>query len=205
MQPRMLTLITGSATLPLNMTIFGNAIHTPRLRLRRISVEDLPLLSNWSNSPEAFGDYLTPGGLVEGQSEAEFNDHIHWSDHNKFFLIERKDGTALGTIHYWIRPERLDCAVIKVQICEPGLRGQGYGTEAQKFLVINLFERAKLTEIEMYTDINNSPQQRCLTKLGFEVVDSLSYNDHQITRLGFLYRLKQETFNQHPIYQYHYE
>jgi RimJ/RimL family protein N-acetyltransferase len=63
----------------------------------------------------------------------------------------------------------------------------------------------KLAEVEMYTDINNKAQQRCLQKLGFQLVQSLGYDDHQVHRLGHLYRLGNEQYQLHPVYQYVYE
>jgi RimJ/RimL family protein N-acetyltransferase len=95
--------------------------------------------------------------------------------------------------------------VIKIKITTPEQRGKGYGTEAQKYLIINLLDRLRLDEVEMYTDINNKAQQRCLGKLGFELIESLVYDDHQVRRLGHRYRLPKQRYLTHPIYRYHYE
>ena len=57
----------------------------------------------------------------------------------------------------------------------------------------------------MYTDINNRPQQRCLAKLGFSLIESLGYDDHQVQRVGHLFRLDAAAFSRHPLYRYHYE
>lgn len=84
-------------------------------------------------------------------------------------------------------------------------RNKGYGTEAQKFLMIYLFDRIGIKKVEMYTDINNLPQQRCLKKLGFDLVESLNYDDQKLLRTGNLYRLGQDKYHSEPIYRYHYE
>jgi len=68
-----------------------------------------------------------------------------------------------------------------------------------------LFSHKKIKNIEMYTDINNNGQQRCLRKLGFELAKSLTYEDQQVQRTGYLFRLTAERYNSEPIYHYHYE
>jgi len=92
-----------------------------------------------------------------------------------------------------------------VKIADPEQRNKGYGTEAQKYLIIHLFSRLKARSVEMYTDINNRPQQRCLTKLGFELVETLNYDDHQVKRVGHLFRMDVAHFSNNPVYRYHYE
>ncbi len=85
------------------------------------------------------------------------------------------------------------------------MRNKGYGTEAQKYAIIQLFTRAKLQGVEMYTDIDNLSQQRCLNKLGFQLANSLNYDDHRVQRVGYLFRIDAATFSNTPIYHYHYE
>lgn len=185
--------------------IFGDKLLTPRLCLRRIHEEDVSLLVEWSNSREAYGDYLTPERLDLQSGLSQISSGMLWNNENKVFLVELKDGSAIGTVHYWLRSECKKCGVIALKISDPGKRNNGYGTEAQKYVIINLFERQKLDAVEMYTDINNLAQQRCLKKLGFELVDTLSYNDCQVSRIGHLYRLDQATYSKTHCYQYHYE
>ena len=187
------------------MTLFSETLFTPRLKIRRINNGDLPFVVSWSNNKEAHGNYLSPEGMTEQTFMERLESGVFWTEKNKFFMIESRDGTPIGTIHYWLRPEREECAVAQLKIAEPGQRCKGFGTEAQKYLIINLFERAKVKQVEMYTDVNNMAQQRCLAKLGFELIESLSYEDHQVARLGHLYRLQQSRFQQYPVYHYHYE
>jgi RimJ/RimL family protein N-acetyltransferase len=185
--------------------IYGDKVMTPRLRLRRITESDLPLLVAWSNSELAHGSYLTPDREDEARGRENIVSGRYWNELNRVFLIELRDGRALGTLRYWLRPERKQWAVMAIRICEPALRNRGYGTEAQKYLIIQLFERMKLQGVEMYTDINNKCQQRCLQKLGFELAETLGYDDHQVRRVGHLYRLSAEVYGDNPVYRYHYE
>jgi RimJ/RimL family protein N-acetyltransferase len=185
--------------------IFGDKIMTPRLRLRRIIESDLPLFVAWSNSDLAHGSYLTPDRTDEVKGRENIVCGSYWNDVNRVFLIELKDGKPIGTLRYWLRSERRNCAVMAIKISEPAMRNKGYGTEAQKYLIIQLFQRLKMQSVEMYTDINNRPQQRCLQKLGFEIIETLGYDDHQVKRVGHLFRIAAAAFAKNPVYHYHYE
>ena len=186
------------------MTIFGDRIFTIRLQLRRIEAGDLALLTEWSNDPAAWGDYLTPKRLSADQLENRLQSGRWWTERHKTFLIELRQGTPIGTIHFWIRPEDPATAVIAVKIARPGERGKGYGTEAQKYLILFLFNRLDIKQVEMHTDVNNIAQQRCLQKLGFEMTHAQPYVDHQVQRVGYLYRLCRHQFSHKTIYQHHY-
>lgn len=185
------------------MTIFGDRIFTIRLQLRRIEADDLPLLTAWSNDPLAWGDYLTPKRLSADQLESRLQSGRWWTERNKTFLIELRQGTPIGTIHFWLRSEDPTTAVMTVKIARPEERGKGYGTEAQKYLILFLFNRLAIKQVEMYTDANNSAQQRCLQKLGFELSQALPYTDQQVQRVGYLYRLCRQRFAAAPLYQHH--
>jgi len=186
------------------MTIFGDRIFTIRLQLRRIEPEDLGLLAEWSNDPATYGSYLTPENHSVDQLTMQLQAGVLWTERNKTFLIELRDGTPLGTVHYWIRAEEPGTAVIAVRIARPEMRCQGYGTEAQKYLILFLFNRLNIRQVEMVTDVNNVAQQRCLQKLGFELVQALPYTDQQVQRIGYRYRLCRKRFGRQSIYHHHY-
>ncbi len=185
--------------------IFGDKLLTPRLNLRRIVENDLPLFVSWSNSETAHGKYLTPDCIDERRGQESIASGSYWNDENRVFLIELKDGKPIGTLHYWLRSEEKSCAVMALKISDPEMRNKGYGTEAQKYAILQLFTRMKIQRVEMYTDIDNCSQQRCLDKLGFLLADSVHYDDHRIQRVGHLFRIDAATFSQTTMYQYHYE
>ena len=185
--------------------IFGDKILTPRLRMRRLVERDLPLLVAWSNSDIAHGEYLTPDRIDDRNGRENIASGTYWHERNRIFLIELKDQQPIGTLRYWLRPERGNCAMMAVKIADPQQRNKGYGTEAQKYLIIQLFQRLRVESVEMYTDINNRPQLRCLAKLGFELVETLSYDDHLVKRVGHLFRIDAFKFANNPVFRYHYE
>jgi RimJ/RimL family protein N-acetyltransferase len=186
------------------MTIFGDRIFTIRLLMRRIEHDDLPVLADWCNDPAAYGGYLTPERLSADQLAGQLQSGVLWNERNKTFLVGLREGPPIGTIHYWLRPEAPSTAVMAVKIASPDARGQGYGTEAQKYLILFLFNRQGIDRLEMYTDVGNLAQQRCLRKLGFEIVEPLRYADQQVQRTGYLYRLTREQFNNEPVYHHHF-
>ena len=186
--------------------LLGERIYTRRLLLRRIREADLPLILAWSNSEIAYGPYLTPERHTARGLEDQLARNCLWNRHDKTFIVEnRGSGRPLGTIHYWLKQGQFESAVVSIKIAEPRERRRGYGTEAQKYLIIHLFDQIGVKRVEMYTDIDNKPQQRCLTKLGFSIVESLTYDDHQVVRTGHLFQLTETDFRKQATYQFHYE
>jgi len=81
------------------------------------------------------------------------------------FVIEKKDGTKIGSIaHYFILPSRwmeIGYDVI------PSARGRGYGTEAVQIMVDYLFLSKDIVRIQAVTNKGNKSSQRVLEKAGF--------------------------------------
>lgn len=187
------------------MLAIAEKIYTNRLLLRKIARKDLDTLWEWGRSAESFGNYLSPEHCELDEIEQRFTSGMFWNSHEKFFLIEKREGPPLGTVHYWLPSDRMGTAIVAVKIAKPDERNKGYGTEAQKFLMIYLFEKVKVQSVEMYTDLDNLAQQRCLGKLGFSLIETLTYDDKGIRRTGNLYRIAHSQYLQEAIYRYHYE
>jgi RimJ/RimL family protein N-acetyltransferase len=194
----------GEAAMP--NAFYGDRLYTPRLHLRRIQGPDLPLICRWSNDVAACGGYLSPEQYTQTQLLEQLQSGAWWRHRERLFLVEKRaDGRALGTVHYWMRSDQGDVAVMSVKIAVCSQRFQGFGTEAQKYLIIHLFKQVGVRCVEMYTDVDNHPQQRCLHKLGFQLERSQTYSDRSIERNGHLFQLTAAAFAKHPIYQYHYD
>ncbi len=187
------------------MLQISEKIFTNRLLLRRLIREDLMTLCNWSNSADAYGNFLSPEKFDLEEIRQKYDSGMFWNETEKLYIIEKKEQNAIGTIHYWLPADKMDTATVAIKIAEPNERNNGYGTEAQKSLIIFLLEKMKLKCVEMYTDLDNLAQQRCLRKLGFSLIETLTYDDKGIRRTGNLYRLTHSHYLQQPIYRYHYE
>lgn len=171
-------------------------IFSKKLILRKIEEKDIELITKWSNSKESSGKYLSMEQYSPEDCLRKFENNYFWNDNSKTFIIELLGGESVGTVHYWTKPEKKKILNLCVKIASVDFRGKGYGYEAQKILIINLFTRKLCDLIEMYTDIDNIVEQRCLAKLGFEFIESLTYRDRDIDRLGVLYRLTVEKYNE---------
>lgn len=188
------------------MSLYGDKLFTRRLILRKIQEKDIPILVDWSHSESACGAYLSPGGHSVEQMRQRLQSGVFWNDMEKMFFVELKEnGNPLGTAHYWQSPGHRNTLAMALKVAIPEERGKGYGTEIQKFIIMSVFDRLSTVVIEMHTDVNNFAQQRCLRKLGFELIESLVYDDQQEKRTGHLFRLTAEQYHLHPIYQFHYE
>jgi RimJ/RimL family protein N-acetyltransferase len=188
------------------MSLYSDQLYTSRLALAKIQEEDLPTIVAWSLSETACGKYLTPEKYTQEQMLSQIQSGSFWNDREKMFLVKTKDDNkAIGTVHYWQPTGGRNTVTMALKVALPEERGKGYGTEIQKFLIMYIFDRLSVECIEMYTDVNNSAQQRCLEKLGFELIESLTYDDQQERRTGHLFRLTPEKHSSYPIYQFHYE
>ena len=188
------------------MSLYNDKLFTRRLTLSKIEPNDIATIIAWSKSSEACGSYLTPENYNQEQMQKQLASGAYWNDDERMFLVTTKDnGKPIGTAHYWRPSKGKKSVTIALKVAVPEERGKGYGTEIQKFLIMYVFDRLSLEYIEMYTDINNIPQQRCLKKLGFDLSESLTYDDLKVKRTGHLYRLTDKQYKNHPIYQFHYE
>ncbi len=178
-----------------------NTFYSLRLILKRIEKEDLNDIYKWSNSAESYGHYLSPEKNSFEKIKKQLSKEYFWNNNSKTFIIKLRDTGSIGTIHYWLKSDDKSTAVVSIKIAVKELRGQGLGYEAQKAMVIYLFTRESVKQIEMYTDLDNIPEQKCLKKLSFEFIESLHYQDHGIIRQGNLYRITKNTFKDSIIYK----
>lgn len=179
---------------------------TKNLKLRKLEANDLKTLVKWSKDVSLYGDYLTPEKLDYDDCIKKYKNDFYWNEKSKTYLIELKGNElAVGIIHYWAKSNNNKTVLVALRIAEPGHRNKGYGTEAQKGLIRELFLKYKYNCVEMYTDINNKPEQRCLEKLDFENMGIEEYKDGLKQRQGYLYRLSRERYDKSMVHIYYYE
>jgi len=179
---------------------------TNRLICRKIIDKDIELITVWNNSQEAYGEYLTHEAATYDENIIKLNNNNFWNDNSKTFLIDTKDNkTPIGTIKYWTKIGGAKTALVALKISIPEYRKQGYGTEVQKALIRELFKTYHFESVEMYTDVNNEPQQKCLLKLDFKNIKTENYTDAGTTRQGYLYKLTKERYEKSGVHIYYYE
>jgi ribosomal-protein-alanine N-acetyltransferase len=132
-----------------------------RVHLRLVEKEDLPLLAEWSNDAEYLGDYL----WLQQQSRTEWEKRYdNLSPDTKWFFIEKKDGTKIGTMFHWLIGNLMEISCVLTS----EERGKGYGMEATKLLVDYLFLSRDLIRIQAHTDARNMVSQKVLQNVGFK-------------------------------------
>jgi RimJ/RimL family protein N-acetyltransferase len=135
-----------------------------KIKLRAIEPEDIPIVSDWLNNIEYQGQY-TP---MHQKSKKEWMNHFsNISEDHKEFVIEKKDGTKIGLIIYFMvqgGPYRFLEIGYSITIPE---RKKGYCTEAVKILIDFLFLSQAIERIQATADSRNIASQKVLEKAGF--------------------------------------
>lgn len=123
--------------------------------------EDLPTLGKWRNTPEFQGEYNI---LIQESKEELEKRYDNLCPDEKWFLIEKKDGTKIGLLVLELEgaSQELGYGVI------PNERGKGYCTEAVTIAVDYLFLSKPIVRVQAHTNIRNKASQRVLEKSGFK-------------------------------------
>jgi RimJ/RimL family protein N-acetyltransferase len=131
------------------------------VNLRVVEKEDLSLLADWSNNPEFVGEFI----WFQQQSRTEWEKRYDTlTSETKWFFIEKKDATKIGTVFHFSTGNLLEIGYILVS----SERGKGYCSEAVKIMVDYLFLSRELVRVQAITDVDNFASQRVLEKAGFK-------------------------------------
>jgi len=135
------------------------------VNLRVAEKEDLPLLSEWLNNPEFFGQYFAP--LQRSKAEIEKmleNNPLEM----KTFIIEKKDGTKIGLVSHFNMLVPYAKMLEIGYVLLPSERRKGYCTEATQLIVDYLFLSKDIARIQATTHVGNAASQKVLEKSGFK-------------------------------------
>jgi len=130
------------------------------VNLKVLEKEDLPLLADWSNNPEFFSDFWFPQ-MSKTEWEKRYD---NLKPDTKWFFIEKKDGTKIGTVFHFLNGNYMEIGYILV----PNERRKGYGFEAIKIIVDYLFLSKELVRVQAITGVDNFASCRVLEKAGFK-------------------------------------
>ena len=133
------------------------------VNLRIIEKEDLPLFTEWMNTPEFYGEYNPLRQLSKTEVEKMFEAPVEL----KAFIIEKKDGSKIGFVarlkELWGGQMEIGYALL------PDERGKGYCSEAVKIMVDYIFlSMRNIVRIQAHTDVRNTASQKVLEKAGFK-------------------------------------
>jgi RimJ/RimL family protein N-acetyltransferase len=131
------------------------------VNLRIIEREDLPILLEWNNNPEFYGENLPLIQQSKTDLEKEFDKR---PPEARTFFVEKKDGTKIGIIAHFLTGHFWEIGYVMT----PEERGKGYCSEAVKIMVDYLFLTKDIVRIQAATDVRNVASQKTLEKVGFK-------------------------------------
>jgi RimJ/RimL family protein N-acetyltransferase len=165
-------------------TLLGVELHTARLVLRPVAVEDVAMVHAYRGCPEVV-TYLTHPALdLERTRQRLARAADLWSsaDRERFNLTFAvlRDGTVIGDVQAWnmaeqFQPASPDPAEVWIGYAfSPRNHGHGYATEAMKFLFDWLFARGtERVFANTYTDNTRSVAAQALEALLHPAADCL--------------------------------
>jgi RimJ/RimL family protein N-acetyltransferase len=136
------------------------------VNLRVMEKEDLPFFAEWYNDAEFMGEALFPTQRSMAETEKAFFELNPFE--SKRFIIERKDGTKIGTISHFNMLNPVGKLVEIGYALIPSERGKGYCTEAVQLMVDYLFLSKETPRIQALTLVKNNASQRVLERVGFK-------------------------------------
>jgi RimJ/RimL family protein N-acetyltransferase len=149
----------------------GDGPSEPRVRLRDVTLPDADMLDAWSAHPAEQGGFNDFGVPFEPLNRDVLATGPMRNERNGMLVVERiADGAPIGTVGwhrvtYGPNPESAAWNFGIELIAE--VRGQGYGSEAQRLLAAYLFDTTDANRVEASTDLENVAEQRALEKAGF--------------------------------------
>ena len=125
----------------------------------------------WSSSPRYTGEFNDFGLAIRRPYEELISKNELIGEHGGTLIVERIEGSlAAGTVSW--RQVRYGPTAesiawnIGINLI-PEMRGQGFGSMAQRLLADHLFATTSVNRIEAATDVENLAEQRALEKAGF--------------------------------------
>jgi len=119
------------------------------------------LVTDWYNNSDFLGEFVWFRQFSRQEREKFFE---NLPPDSKVFLIEKKDGTKVGTIAHFLNGQLLEIGYILTS----SERGKGYCTEAVQIMVDYLFLSKETVRIQASADPRNLASQRVLEKVGFK-------------------------------------
>jgi ribosomal-protein-alanine N-acetyltransferase len=131
------------------------------VNLRVVEKEDLPLVAEWLNNLDFFGEYNPLWQMPKADLQKMYDS---LSPDETWFFIEKKDGSKVGNI--FDRPrgktQEIGYAVL------PNERNKGYCSEAVMIMVDYLFLSKDIVRVQAHTDARNEGSQKVMGKAGYK-------------------------------------
>jgi RimJ/RimL family protein N-acetyltransferase len=150
----------------MNILEKGLMIKGPRVSLRYVTEEDLPLVCRMAADPDLRGEHLPSMVRSPHEVRKAFAEHGYAGDGLEMLLVVGERGEVIGQVVHF--PSRTPAArEIGYLLGRPELAGRGYATEATGLLVNHLFRNRPLNRLEAMVSVRNVASQRVIAKNGF--------------------------------------
>jgi ribosomal-protein-alanine N-acetyltransferase len=140
-----------------------------RLRLRRLWVEDAPLVAEWRSDPMYWGSHANVYDDTPDEWEKEAKKDWN-SDQMDLLITDRESGEPLGMIG-WFAPFNRSPIFRGLEVgyqVHPSARGRGVATEATCILVNHLFNVRPVERIQATVVVGNEASYRVLERAGMK-------------------------------------
>lgn len=171
------------------------------MNLRVLERDDLDFLAESINDIDFDNEFLPISQTSKAEVLRKFESpsQVAIMCERQRFIIEKKNGTRIGTIAHWLaQPERFLEIGYDVVRSE---RGKGYGSEAVQLMVDYLFLSKDVARIQAFTDVRNRASQRVLEKAGFKREGTLGgaglVRGHRAD--AYMYGILREEWKEHKI------
>jgi ribosomal-protein-alanine N-acetyltransferase len=131
------------------------------VNLRIWEKEDMKLIAEWTNNPDFFDEFELLMQVSRTDMEKLYDT---FPPETRYFFIEKKDGTKVGTIGHYQVGKLLEIGYVLV----PSERRKGYCSEAAQIMVDYLFLSKDIVRIQAHTNVRNVGSQKILEKTGFK-------------------------------------
>lgn len=134
-----------------------------KIKFRKITKKDLPILKKWRNSPQIW-QFNTQFTLLNMKNQEEWFSDLKTNSSRKmyFVTIEKQPVAICGFIH--IENKNADIAII---IGDKKFRGKGLGTKILDMLLKLGFDKYNLHRIGAEVLKNNIESQKFFLKMNF--------------------------------------
>jgi RimJ/RimL family protein N-acetyltransferase len=147
--------------------VVASPVVDTEILLRPVTEGDLVVLDRFLVDPNATGAFQWYGWRDPARWRRAWAENGLLTDEGGHLMVAR-GGDPLGFVawrHVRTGPHSY-CWNVGINLLPEG-RGHGYGTQAQRELVVYLFSHTPVQRIEANTDVKNVPEQRALEKAGF--------------------------------------
>jgi len=131
------------------------------VNLRIGEKEDLPMVAEWLNKLDFWGECNPLMQMSKADLQKRYD---NLSPDERWFFIEKKDGSKVGEIGHRPRGKALEIGYAIL----PSERRKGYCSEAVLMMVDYLFLSKDIARVQAHVDVRNEVSQKILERAGFK-------------------------------------